>query len=603
MQRAAILIGVRKAGPLPELQAVWQGVLGMREWARQQGIDSALITTITDENGKKVTPQLISDAVKAFVERGDLDQLIIYFAGHGVNIQYGEYWLLSDAIDDSNAAVNVKGSEERARYSSIPHVVFISDACRTAAQGIQGQGITGSIIFPNRPVPGPEKAVDLFYATTLGEPALEIANPADAAAGFRAMYTDAMLEALAGRHQEVLQPGDEAGVNLIRPRPLKRFLTGYLPLKVYQATHGANPRSQQPDARISSDDLAWISSVKATESPGLESFVPAASNDALQHADVAHRARSLTENATRSVIGMRNIDLEGVLGEVRFAAAIARPELELVSAQNDRFEQNVRVNAATFGPKHFETGSGFKVRGARVVSCESPSVPVAILDTDGTLVRAESSPTPAASVLLTLSNGSGVLLPALAGFLTGLTFEGHNLVDVAYEPSDNSERWPEYQARAGELRALRAVIAASSRSGTFRLEGEDADTLARQMQFAKGIDPSLALYAAQAYRDMGNRERLREMADFMRGDLGTCLYDIALLAGQIDERLDYRSGSVFPFLPMLSQTWPLLPAYEVRLPPTLEEISRHVSPDSLWTLFDADGVRLISQAIHEGNLR
>jgi hypothetical protein len=47
-----------------------------------------------------------------------------------------------------------------------------------------------------------------------------------------------------------------------------------------------------------------------------------------------------------------------------------------------------------------------------------------------------------------------------------------------------------------EIRNLRAVIASSSRLGTFHLDDPEAEKLARRMQVAKGIDPSLVLYAA-----------------------------------------------------------------------------------------------------------
>ena len=83
--------------------------------------------------------------------------------------------------------------------------------------------------------------------------------------------------------------------------------------------------------------------------------------------------------------------------------------------------------------------------------------------------------------------------------------------------------------------ALRGVVASASRMGTFQLENDDdAENLAKQMQFAKGIDPSLGLYAAYAYRDLGQRERIRQMAGYMQSDLGLVLFDIAMLARQLD---------------------------------------------------------------------
>lgn len=75
----------------------------------------------------------IFDAVNEIVRSASTDQLIVYFAGHGVLINRNEHWLLSEAPRRANAAVNVSGSVELARFCGIRHVVFISDACRTVA--------------------------------------------------------------------------------------------------------------------------------------------------------------------------------------------------------------------------------------------------------------------------------------------------------------------------------------------------------------------------------------------------------------------------------------------------------------------------------------
>ncbi len=614
MNRAAILIGVQQAQTLPKLQAVWDGVRGMKEWALSQGIDKDLVRTITDETGK-VTPQQIKDAVSEFAGPGDLDQLIIYFAGHGVNVRRGEYWLLSDAIDDADAAVNVAGSVDLARCGVIPHVVFVSDACRTAAVGIQAGGITGSVIFPNKPVLGREKFVDLFFATLLGEPSVEIANPGNAKK-FRAVYTETLLEALRGQHPEITKPDSETGLRLVRPWPLKQFLEKELPNRVHQATLGPSPRDQQPDARLTSDPdgpNVWLSALKLPEptvTHPVHSRLRGSNRRAERRATLTQIELSRPQEAMRTVLTDSNSNIDEVLGVVRGIAVPPSPvgsqkrtdpNQQFVSDQNQQFADGVLRTAEPFGPMHFESDCGFKIRGAKVTRCDDRQASAKLLD-HGTLVRVKlHDGEPCVSVLLTLDNGHGVLLPAIRDFLATLTFDGLNLVDVAYEPSDNSYRWQEYQQRATELRNLRAVIASSSRLGTFRLEGTDAETLARRMQISKGIDPSLALYAAHAYRDQGNRQRIREMADYMQGDLNICLFDIALLAGLIKDPI--VKSKVFPFLPMLSQSWALMAAYEVDVPPLLKGMSRHVSTDSLWTLFDADGVGLISQVIQEGKVR
>jgi hypothetical protein len=79
--------------------------------------------------------------IRAFVDLGTVEQLIVYFAGHGVNLWLGEYWLLSGAPDDPNEAVNMRASADLARYCGIPHVVFISRRLsRTDADSIQAHG-------------------------------------------------------------------------------------------------------------------------------------------------------------------------------------------------------------------------------------------------------------------------------------------------------------------------------------------------------------------------------------------------------------------------------------------------------------------------------
>jgi hypothetical protein len=598
MNRAAVLIGVRKAHDLPELQAVYQGVDGMEEWALSQGIPRERIRRITDETGR-VTPQMIKDIVEELLKKGDVEQLIVYFAGHGVNIGYGEYWLLTEAILDSDAAVNVKSSEERARSGTVPHVVFFSDACRTAAEGIQAQGLTGSSIFLNRPGSGPTKSVDLFFATQLGDPALEIRDPKEAARVFSAVYTDALLEALRGQWPDIAEPDTAVGGHVIRPWPLQEFLEDELPKRVYQATAGPNPRSQLPDARISSrPSKTWLSRVPHVSSEHrAPKFSPPPPDDALKHAKYANQAAKRMNLATRAMLKPET-GLESSLDLIPMTESISRSELDIFSKQNRQFRDNARSMALPFGPLHMETHCGFKVRGTTIAACRS-QVKSGVF-ADGTGAHAAVENHSAAPCLLEFGNGTGVLLPAIGGFLASLTFENGLLVDVAYEPSEFTERWNLFEARAAEIRSLRAAIAAATRSGVFRLLGDDAQQLAQRMQFAKGIDPTLALYAAHAYRDQGNRKRFQEMVRYLQADLGFCPFDIALLDGQLDDNTDDpRRQHILPQLPMLSQSWPLLPAYDVRLADGLNGIGRHLVPNSLWTLLTADGVRLVAATLEK----
>jgi hypothetical protein len=584
------LIGVQRAKSLPQLQAVWEGVAGMEEWAISQGIDRDLIVKITDEDDD-VYPRRIAQPIKELVDRSDLEQMIVYFSGHGVVNAYNEFWMLTDAMEDANASVNVSLSVELARWSSIPHVVFISDACRTAVKTLQTQRIAGSCVFPNaQNAGGQEKAVDQFYATVLGAPALEIEDAASSR--YRAVYTAALLEALHGQHAPVLE--DSGGVSLIRPRPLKKFLSKHLPTRVFQVL-GAGGASQKPDARITSEPDVWLSAVLVP--PATRGTPPSFSfrgDDGPDEQETVELA-SFPANATRRALADGTIDLGGLsrLADRR-PRPILQPQVAVFSAMNKRFSDEIARTAEQFGPSRFDTQCGFKVRGATVQSCRAASGSTLDLLDDGRSVQVELGAQPAASLLLTLTSGVGVLIPAIAEFLASLTFDGDSLVDVAYEPSEGSSRWSEYESRAAHLRKIRALVASSTRLGTFELEGPNAENLARQMQLSKGIDPSLALYAAHAYRDQGNRHRIGEMARIMHDDLGVIPFDIALMAGRIGTD---SQDNVVPCLPLLSQTWAILPAYAVQFPAELADISQHVLPQSLWTVFDAAGVEQISRAL------
>ncbi len=82
----------------------------MHDWAVDQGmVDPPNAQLITDANGKKVGPLEIYECIEKIIDGPGVDQLIIYFAGHGVNIERGERWLLSDAPRQWAAAVNMKG--------------------------------------------------------------------------------------------------------------------------------------------------------------------------------------------------------------------------------------------------------------------------------------------------------------------------------------------------------------------------------------------------------------------------------------------------------------------------------------------------------------
>ena len=512
MKRAAILIGVDETGDLPKLNDAAKGAWRMAAWARGQKMDP--VTVITDEAGPVEIGQVFK-AVAAIEKKGTCEQLIVYFAGHGVNIGGHERWLLSDAPDDGNAAVNLSGSAERAHNGVIPHVVFISDACRTAAQTMAGQSVSGSLLFS--PTYGrPEQAVDKFWACLLGDPAAEIRDKNVTAAEYKALYTGALLDALAADNPQVAEI-DGAGA-VVRPRPLKHFLREAMARRLKELNLQTK-LIQVPDARITSENDAWIARLE--DAPPLVAaaqLAGRAKGEASRGADAETSAHPelISRSLLSSVTEGAGLGMGPGLDNVEARSAIAAVDLAL----------------RPFGPAHFETQCGFKVRGARVVEAFSARGNATLLG--HALVRMDSVERPGASVLLVFENGSGAVLPAIPGFIAALTVEDGRLNDVAYEPSENHDRWRAFRQRATEMRTLRAIAAVSTKSGVFRLDGDEALDLARRMQYAKGVDPTLAVYAAYACLDLRRRDLIRGMSHYMQADFGAPLFDVAMLAGELD---------------------------------------------------------------------
>src|SRR6202007_3314385 len=101
-RRAGVCIGVNHAGSMSPLRAAVQGARDFADWFTSQGCDTDLLV---DENGRRISVVDIFDAVEARVKAGTYEQLIVYFAGHGILLAPGaEHWLLSRAPENPNAA-------------------------------------------------------------------------------------------------------------------------------------------------------------------------------------------------------------------------------------------------------------------------------------------------------------------------------------------------------------------------------------------------------------------------------------------------------------------------------------------------------------------
>jgi hypothetical protein len=590
MVRAGIFIGVDKSGDLQKLNDATAGAKRMHEWALEQGMaDKTYAKLLTDAEGKKVRPDDITDAVHEICNGPGVDQLVVYFAGHGINLQRGDRWLLSEAPVKPYAAVNVMGSVELARTCGIPHVVIISDACRVAPEGIQYQNIEGIEIFPNTTGGEKTRPVDQFVACYLGRTAAEVKDPGSESANYSALYTDALLDALLGTRSDILEPG-EAGdaAKYIKPWTLKDYLEVEVPRRV-KALKLEKKVNQNPDAIITSRN-SWLArieaAVAATRSAG------GSRGPTVPPGPPSPTIRTVSSELTASASDGQPWSVEQKLQEAVAAGVPGAAQLA----------GSLQQIAQPFGPEHFESECGIKVRGARIVSFSATSATGSLLGNEGRLLRIDTLDGPGASVLIRLENRTACVIPVIQGFLSALTFDQGELVDVAYEPSDNTWRWDLYKQHASEVRALRAVAATASRHGRFHLGPNEAEKVGQRMQYAKGIDPTLAVYAAYAYHDVQLVDRIQEMSSYLANDVGITFFDLELLGRRLLGKSIDRSQMVVPFVPLLSQGWSLLRAHRVKLYPALDGIEQNMR-DSLWTHFDERAIPTLERAMLSKEVR
>jgi hypothetical protein len=594
-KRGAVMIGVSKTGNLPQLKAAVCCAKKMGEWAIEQGFTKKLVTVITDEK-RPVRAQRIIDAVDKILEEDGLEQIIVYFAGHGVNNARSEYWLLSEAPLKTAEAVNVDGSVDAARYVGVPYVVFISDACRTQAEGIQAGRVKGQEIFPNKPEGNPEQPVDIFFACQLGTPSLEIKDPRNSAAIYKAVYTEALLDALEGKCTDVIEEVVDTVnvVGFVRPRPLDDYLRTELAKRLAGVKTAEGPVSQEPLARLTSREKeAWIARFVEARVTRTSKGRPVRPREARVKEPVS--IQSVAHSALRSALqgdraeAYRKID-EAIVAQVSGASGM---------------KESIAQGEPAYGPTHFETACGFKVRGANVVEAifrHGTNTFVEIDPNDPTLVRVHNAQAPAASVLLRFNTRTGIVVPAIPQFLATISFTDGEVVSVSYEPSDGSPRWLNYVGNIEQFRTLRSVIAASAHLGVFRLHQEDAGALATQMQMSKNADPAMALYAAYTYYELRYTERLREMNDYQGNDLAFRLFDLAMLTRALNSKESNSEPNVFPAFPLLAQGWALLSAFGITLPPILSELQDHLVP-SIWSVFDDKGIKMLHLAITSGAMK
>ncbi|MFG2988274.1 caspase family protein [Streptomyces sp. NPDC048257] len=578
MDRAVVLIGVSRSGGLPALQAVAKGLDAMHMWVKRQSIPTERCQVLSDEDGIPVHESDVFDAVKRYVELHTIEQLIIYFSGHGVNNNGSEYWLLSDAPGNPNEAVNVARSMRLAERCGIPHVVLVSDACRTAPASIQADDVTGSAIFPNLPVGAVavNGDVDIFYACRLGEPSYEIADPAESSRSYRALYTEVLAEALDGAYGYLRErvTDDAEAYDVVRPYPLRKALPDLVNRRIIDLK-ATTTLMQEPDSKVCSDpDAAWLSrlSVPLPDGPPGPPSGPLSGRGGSPPPSAPPPDPRLPNPTHHKESWWRSVQLRWwrwrlpdfppvVWGEGGSGDTTDRPPRDPARDDAERavllLDRPPNLAGAEGAPAALRV-CGTKFKGAEVSHGE-------VLSVHADVVRVFPGGSGPVTVLVRLGSGHCTLVPAFPDRLGTLTVENNRLVDVSYV--DVSSGWPGTDTG---YRRRRAWMAAASRYGLSWEEEINVGELMKWHERYGAADPSLDVYLAHALADRGRRD----LVSLLLGkDQIPSLYDVLLLARERTDR------PVVPPIPLLARGWALLkPAEAKRSPSPLP---------SHWTLFPA----------------
>lgn len=636
VRRAAVSIGVDRVVGMGPLTHAARSARKFAQWATEQGCDVALFVDDAPLPGghTEVLRRDILSAIKKFVKAHVYTQLIVYFGGHGILKAPGtEIWLLSDAGNDAAEGVNLLIDTEHARLTGIPHVVFISDACRVTPNGLQLSAINGANIFPNTASPwDAETEVDIYFATKPGDPAHE--DPAQIPNGY-GIFTRCFLKLVNQPTPEMIHE------IIIRRAPLSIVtsdsLKPALEQQVMKEVQSFGPQyRQKPQIRVESDLPLFIATVPvppmgepgpdgegsrlpgADETPGGtggpgSSILPGSSSDPRQPIDPR------LEPAVDTLGHPEYYPPRRRRQRLLDTPVLASEEIGAIYERSEGARDLAQANAEAREISH-EIPGGIGTEGNAVISVVGANLEYAVcpdfeavagmssgprgLDRTVSAIAMRPNPDNAfrkpTSAILTLDEGFGTIVPVQAGKATVVTVRDGRVVsaqqtDFRQLPFEVEDKIRQYSAVAFD----------------HALDGDLQYMLEYQM------DPRLTEFTWNSSEltsvDVLRGYALAEAGLFDPNFFHTAStwdqipFDLAMLALRslsgrtIDDgaRNAFLSDRVMPSAPQLTRGWLLFDKRHPLYRPVHDELRAHLVP-ALWTTFDRVGTQIAAEAAVQG---
>ena len=608
-----VAVGVDRTGVLPDLNGAAAGdVRRVSDWLRsQQPFNvTAIIKELTDENGAKVSAHDVRDAVSDILARGDLDLLVLYFAGHGiVKSGFDEQVLLSDVGRYKDEAIAVAPTALNAAYCSVPHVVLISDACRSPVDPFGPLGtVAGGPVVDRGPVTGIRKSkVDLFYATEPSQTAKQVAG-----VGF---FTKMLVQTLLNPPADVCDswPGLPPGVVVVPTWELDTYLSYEIPVRASKETP---PFNQSPDFTVTSRQPQFLGYAKAV----------AAAPAAARRGGIRDFANDDATDLEKNVTSKRQAltDVTKNLNTFAFDSMVpVRATVELAGL----LDHTGSYVGSDRGRQAFETRTGYTIIGDDVEVALLSNGRVAELAPFSAETRSRDIrlyPTPferkrqsdRGSMIVMFRGGTASILPVLPGYIGTVHVREGRMVSLSFEVSSQLRSTLKETEKEREMFAgRRAVASALAATGKLhRLAPAEGASYASFLRQSKRADPTLGIYASYAYAlsgdDRGAQSVFQWFQQYGSLDPDTGIrpspvpFDVVMLARKLTRETAMRPPGLAPFCPLMTLGWSVMPSFPMKdvLHDEIIKAGKH-RLNAEWTTFRCQDIRSLVAAFERGDIQ